>query len=152
MKKKRLIIIIIIIFLASILITELVIYLLGKKNQQRNTKGIFFNRKQQDRTEEYIQGIPGLWQSEGSVYYRFYEDGTGHTWDTDDDISEEEASPFEWQISNGNIVLTHKMRIKGMIPRLYQIDGFDGESFQFHDAYSTYALKSMEDSVFRQAQ
>ena len=41
--------------------------------------------------------LVGLWQKDGHVFYRFEPDGKGHTWDVDDDITEDEASPFSWE-------------------------------------------------------
>lgn len=37
----------------------------------------------------------GKWKT-GSLFYRYDEDYSGVTWDTADDVSEEEGQPFTW--------------------------------------------------------
>lgn len=91
--------------------------------------------------------IVGLWHSEEHLYYRFFEDGTGHTWDIMDDVSEEEALPFQWEAFDKAVMISHKMRLKGIVPRYYLIDVLNGFDFRFHDAYQNYALEKVRDSL-----
>ena len=137
-KKKKHLIILVIILASLLIIGVLALILSNSKSKTILQKG----RKQNNRTEEYQVLIPGLWQSGEHVFYRFIEDGTGHTWDTEDDLSESEASPFQWKISKSNtLVLTHQLKIRGFVPRLYQIDQLNEDIFQFHDPYSSHTLK-----------
>lgn len=139
MKRKYLIILAII--LASLIIIGILVLILGS-NKSKTT--LQKDRKPKKQTEEYQVLIPGLWQSGEHVFYRFIEDGTGHTWDTEDDLSESEASPFQWKISKSNtLVLTHQLKIRGFVPRLYQIDQLNEDIFQFHDPYSSHTLKRL---------
>ena len=89
--------------------------------------------------------IVGLWQKDGHVYYRFYEDGTGHTWDVDDDLTEDEASPFSWEAYDNAFMMTHKMKLRGIVPRYYELDRLNNFDLRFHDTYSDYALERMEE-------
>lgn len=91
--------------------------------------------------------LVGLWQKEGHVFYRFDADGTGHTWDTDDDLSEEEATPFSWEAYDNAIMMTHKLRIRGIVPRYYELDRLNAFDLRFHDTYSSYALERIEEQV-----
>lgn len=91
--------------------------------------------------------LVGLWQSDGHVYYRFNPDGTGHTWDVADDLTEEEASNFNWEAYEEAIMLTHKLRLRGIVPRYYEIDRINAFDLRFHDSYSNYALERVEEEV-----
>lgn len=93
------------------------------------------------------ENIVGLWNSDGHVYYRFNPDGTGATWDVDDDITEEEASSFGWEAYEGAFMMTHKMRLRGVVPRYYELDRLNAFDFRFHDTYSTYALEKVEETM-----
>lgn len=136
--KRKYLIILIIILASFVLIGVLVLILSNTKSKTILQKG----RKPKSHTEEYQNLILGLWQSGEHVFYRFIEDGTGHTWDTKDDLSESEASPFQWKITKSDdLVLTYQLRIRGFIPRMYQIDQLNEDIFQFHDPYSSHTLK-----------
>lgn len=89
--------------------------------------------------------ITGLWHQDGHLFYRFNEDGTGYTWDTDDDVSEEEASPFGWEAYDKAVMLSHRMLLRGVVPRYYQIDALNAFDFRFHDAYHAYTLEKVEE-------
>ena len=123
MKRKYFIIFFII--LAAILAFGLMMLFVGKNGSNCSGKILFqkSRRQMENKTEEYQTMLPGLWQRDTHIYYRFNADGTGHTWDTDDDVTESDASPFNWQI-----------------PRVYHIDAIDRGSLQFHDPYAGYTL------------
>ena len=89
----------------------------------------------------------GLWQKEGHVFYRFDDDGTGHTWDVDDDITEDEATPFSWEAYDKAIMMTHKLRIRGIVPRYYELDRLNAFDLRFHDTYSDYALERVDEQM-----
>ncbi len=78
--------------------------------------------------------ILGKWKS-GTVYYRFDEDGLGATWDVADDIFEEEASSFKWDIDHSRFVHYHKMHNGVIIPKVYKISSLDLNTFIFIDDY-----------------
>lgn len=138
MKRKYLIVFGII--LASLLTIGVVFFLLSKDHTK--SKDILKRgRKPKNDTEEFLNYIPGLWQNGKHIYYRFFDDGTGHTWDTRDDVNESEASPFHWKISKGQLVITFQLKLRGTIPRMYQIDYIDWDLFQFHDSYSKYTMQ-----------
>jgi hypothetical protein len=91
--------------------------------------------------------IVGLWQKDNHLYYRFNDDGTGHTWDEADDVSETEASPFQWKAYEEAIMITHEMILRGVVPRYYKLDQLNAYDLRFHDAYSAYALERVEEDV-----
>ena len=142
MKTKRKYLIIFFIILAALLAIGLLTLFFGGNGLSCSGKVLYqkSRRQQQNKSEEYQTMLPGLWQKDTHVYYRFNDDGTGYTWDTDDDLTENEASPFHWKISNGSLMLTHQLRMTGFIPRMYHIDAINDGSLQFHDPYSDYTL------------
>ena len=89
--------------------------------------------------------LVGLWQKDGHVFYRFEPDGKGHTWDVDDDITE--ASPFSWEAYEEAIMMTYKLRIRGIVPRYYELDQISPFDLRFHDTYSNYALERVEEQM-----
>ena len=91
--------------------------------------------------------LVGLWQKDGHVFYRFDADGTGHTWDVDDDITEDEATSFSWEAYDNAIMMTHKLRIRGIVPRYYELDRLNAFDLRFHDTYSDYALERVDEQV-----
>lgn len=91
--------------------------------------------------------LVGLWQKDGHVFYRFEPDGKGHTWDVDDDITEDEAFPFSWEAYEEAIMMTYKLRIRGIVPRYYELDQLSPFDLRFHDTYSNYALERVEEQM-----
>lgn len=91
--------------------------------------------------------LVGLWQSDGHVFYRFNTDGTGHTWDVADDLTEDEASLFSWEAYEEALMMTHKMRLRGIVPRYYELDRINAFDLRFHDTYKNYALERVEEQV-----
>ncbi len=89
----------------------------------------------------------GLWQNDENVFYRFNEDGTGCTWDTDDDVSEEEASPFNWVAYDNKLMITHRMVFRGMVPRYYDLDCLNAFDLRFHDDYSSFVFERHEAGI-----
>ncbi len=89
--------------------------------------------------------IEGLWHQDDHLFYRFNGDGTGHTWDVDDDISEKEATPFQWEAYKEAVMITHRLRLRGVVPRYYLIDAINAYDLRFHDAYSSYHLERVID-------
>lgn len=91
--------------------------------------------------------LVGLWNKDGHIYYRFNPDGTGCTWDVNDDLTEDEASEFKWEVFKEAIMLTHKLRIRGIVPRYYELDILNAFDLRFHDNYSSYTLERVEENV-----
>lgn len=62
-------------------------------------------------TVEYVDfnpnWVPGLWQKNGTTeYWRFKGDGTGVTWDPEEDVTEEESNlVFTWDVTGFTLTL-----------------------------------------------
>lgn len=77
----------------------------------------------------------GRWQS-GTLYYRFNEDGTALTWDTADDVTEEEASSLTWTLERSHFTHIHRMGISNaVVPKRYRITQLDLLQLIFKDEF-----------------
>ncbi|MDA3911520.1 MAG: hypothetical protein PF448_09210 [Bacteroidales bacterium] len=80
--------------------------------------------------------VIGKWV-EGTVYERYNADYTGYTWDTADDVSEEEAQDFTWSLDEDQLVQIHIMEIGGNIPKTYTVTELSVDYFSYQDDYGT---------------
>lgn len=76
----------------------------------------------------------GKWH-EGTLYERYDKDGNGATWDTKDDVSEDEAQLFTWTLTNDNLVQIHIMEMGGKIPKSYYITTLTSSTLSYRDDY-----------------
>lgn len=70
---------------------------------------------------------------EGTVHDKYYEDGNGYSWDTSDDISEEEASPFEWRLSYDTLQLNHLLWNGAIVPKVYIVTTLDSIQLDYYE-------------------
>jgi hypothetical protein len=85
--------------------------------------------------------LVGKWQS-GTLFDRYFANGTGYSWDEGEDVSEDEAQKFEWTLLESELTRLEHMEISNVrIPVIYTVteltstrltyeDGF-GESYSF---------------------
>jgi hypothetical protein len=76
----------------------------------------------------------GKWQS-GTLFYKYLEDGTGGTWDTADDVTEEEAQEFTWTLVNDELTQNHILEIGGTVPKLYTVTVLTAATLKYHDDF-----------------
>ncbi|MDD4848628.1 MAG: lipocalin family protein [Bacteroidales bacterium] len=76
----------------------------------------------------------GKWK-DGTLFERYDNDGNGATWDTADDVSEDEAQPFTWTLTNDNLVQIHIMEMGGSIPKSYYVTTLTSSTLSYHDDY-----------------
>lgn len=72
---------------------------------------------------------------EGTVHDVYKSDGTGYTWDTSEDINEEEASPFTWSLNNDQLLITHTLWNGTIVPKSYTITTLNERTLIYEDAY-----------------
>ena len=44
-------------------------------------------------------------------------------------------------------MMTYKLRIRGIVPRYYELDQLNAFDLRFHDTYSNYALERIEERM-----
>jgi hypothetical protein len=58
----------------------------------------------------------------GTDHYRYDADGTGVSWDTADDYTEEEGLPFTWTLESAELTHIHIMETGGSgVPKIYTV-------------------------------
>ena len=76
----------------------------------------------------------GKWQS-GTLFYKYLANGTGGTWDTFDDVTEEEAQDFTWTLVNADLTHIHILEIGGTVPKVYTVTELTATSLNYHDDF-----------------
>jgi hypothetical protein len=92
------------------------------------------------KEEEFDESLLyGKWRS-GTLYYKYLSNHTGSTWDTGDDVSEDEAQPFEWSLEKSRLLQIHIMQSGGRIPKSYTVTRLTATSLEYKDDYRTYSF------------
>jgi hypothetical protein len=76
----------------------------------------------------------GKWQS-GTLYDKYLSNYTGATWDTADDVTEEEAQAFTWKLVSDELTQNHILEIGGTVPKVYTVTELTATSLKYHDAF-----------------
>lgn len=76
----------------------------------------------------------GKWQS-GTELEKYQSDNTGATWDTADDVEEEEAQKFTWTLEKDNLEQIHLMQEGGKVPKEYTITLLTSGELEYSDSY-----------------
>ena len=78
--------------------------------------------------------LSGYWVS-GTLHEYYNANGTGYTWDTWDDVTEEEAQPFTWTLENATLTQIHKMEMGGNVPKMYTVTTLNANTLEYRDDY-----------------
>ncbi len=76
----------------------------------------------------------GKWES-GTLYYRYFSDGTGYTWDVGDDVNEDEAQDYTWTLVESELTHIHILEIGGTVPKLYTVLELTSTSLVYEDDF-----------------
>jgi len=76
----------------------------------------------------------GKWQT-GSLFERYFENGTGYTWDESDDVSEDEAQDFTWTLLNAELTQIHILEIGGTVPKVYTVTELTSTNLRYEDDF-----------------
>ncbi len=88
--------------------------------------------KDEDFFEEEL--LIGKWRSE-TLYYRYDIDYTGVTWDTADDVTEDEAQKFEWTLIKSDLTHIHIMEMGGKVPKYYTVTELTATTLKYRDDF-----------------
>ena len=80
--------------------------------------------------------IYGHWQ-EGTVHEKYLTSGKGLTWDASDDMSEEEALPFDWTLDGNQLIQEHILWDGSIVPKIYTVTTLNATTMVYHDDYGT---------------
>ncbi|MFW5758019.1 MAG: hypothetical protein ACOCYO_04980 [Bacteroidota bacterium] len=95
---------------------------------------LFFSSCEVD--QEYFDEtlLYGKWVS-GTEFYKYNADGTGGTWDTADDVTEEEAQAFNWTLEQSELTHIHILEIGGSVPKLYTVTRLTATTLEYEDDF-----------------
>jgi len=77
----------------------------------------------------------GKWKT-GTVYYKYLSDHNGSTWDTSDDVTEDEAQPFTWTLVKSELKQIHIMEMGGNVPKTYTVTKLTTTTLEYKDVVS----------------
>lgn len=78
--------------------------------------------------------IYGKWR-DGTVYERYDSGGTGATWDTADDVTEDEAQPFSWTLNGTRLTQEHQGEMSFVVYKQYNVTKLNASNFSYEDDY-----------------
>ena len=130
--KKKTLIIIIIVFAA--LATAAAAYFIINANKKEYYEPEMVEPEVFEDVEYDTDLLLGLWH-DGTLYYRYNEDGTGATWDVADDVTEAEAQPLDWELNHARFIHLNKMDMGGVIPKAYTITSLELNKLEYKDDY-----------------
>ena len=71
------------------------------------------------------------------MYEEYGVDGHGCAWDTDDDVTRDEAKRFQWSMDSNLLHVEYPIEMGGMVPRDYLVTYADEESLVYKDEFGT---------------
>ncbi|MBO7724597.1 MAG: lipocalin family protein [Paludibacteraceae bacterium] len=82
----------------------------------------------------------------GYEYYRYDVGGVGVTWDTYDDVTEDEAQEFKWTLLKSDLTLKHKIEVTGEyeVPKVYTVIELTSTKLVYKDDRDTYDFSKVE--------
>jgi hypothetical protein len=81
----------------------------------------------------------GKWRS-GTLFYKYLNDGTGGTWDTADDVTEQEAQAFTWTLVNAELEQIHILEIGGSVYKIYTVTELTSTTLKYHDDFNSFSF------------
>jgi len=76
----------------------------------------------------------GKWQS-GTLFERYNSNYSGASWDTADDVTEDEAQEFTWSIVKDQLEQIHIIENGGKVPKVYTLTKLTASSLEYEDDY-----------------
>lgn len=88
-----------------------------------------------EKLDDFDQSLlVGKWQS-GTLYYRYFSNGDGYTWDEGDDVMEEEAQDFTWTLVQSELTHIHILEIGGTVPKVYTVTELTSGILTYEDDF-----------------
>ncbi|MDR4988267.1 MAG: hypothetical protein RG741_05450 [Bacteroidales bacterium] len=94
----------------------------------------FFTSCEKDEPHFEEELLIGKWRSQ-TLFYRYDSDYTGATWDTADDVSEEEAQKFEWTLIKADLTHIHIMEMGANVPKYYTVTELTETTLKYKDEF-----------------
>jgi len=94
---------------------------------------VLFNSCQKDDFDEALlyEGT-GKWR-QGTLHYKFLSNKNGSSWDTKDDVREDEAQPFTWMLVKSELRLIHIISMGGSALEVFTIKKLTATTLELED-------------------
>ena len=100
-------------------------------------------QKEDESFDEYL--LYGKWRS-GTLYYKYLSNGSGTTWDTKDEVTEEEGQAFTWTLIKSELKQLHMLEIGGIVPKVYTVTELTSTSLKYKDDFGkTFSFVKISD-------
>lgn len=99
-----------------------------------------------ETSDEFESGLLlGKWRS-GTEYWVYNSDNTGYTWDTGDDVTEEEAQRFKWTLVQADLTHIHIFEQGGDgPPKYYTVVELTSTSLRYKDDFgNTFSFSKVQ--------
>lgn len=101
-----------------------------------NVKPLLCENEDKIIKEDYSeQLIIGKWVTNNTLFYKYAADKTGSTWDTSDDVTENEAQKFTWNINKSVLTHNHIMEMGAYVRKLYTITTLNSTNLILKDYF-----------------
>lgn len=74
-------------------------------------------------------------ENPGDEYFRYDENGGGATWDTSEDVTEEEAQLFTWELTGSQLTQIHTIEMGGTVTKIYTLTELSGTTLTYKDDF-----------------
>ena len=82
----------------------------------------------------------GRWRS-GTLHYRYDSNGRGVSWDTADDVREEEGQGFSWELKKSSLNQYHTIEGVGdVVARPYTVTKLTETALEYRDKFRSYSF------------
>lgn len=90
--------------------------------------------KKEETQKSYSELVVGRWKTADGGHYEVYNaNGTGHMWDPADDVQEDEATQFDWEIDNNQLTQYIHMEVGPSIPQYCNILILNETRFKYNN-------------------
>jgi hypothetical protein len=76
-------------------------------------------------------------ENPGDEYFRYDSLGTGATWDTADDVTEEEAQTFTWEVTGSQLTQVHTIEMGGTVTKIYTLTELTSVRLTYKDEFGS---------------
>ena len=76
----------------------------------------------------------GTWEQDG-LFEVYNDNGTGKTWNENEDVSESEAQPFTWTLKSASLMQIQIMEQGGKIPKIYTVTELTETTLKYEDDF-----------------
>ncbi len=76
-------------------------------------------------------------ENPGDEFFRYDTNGTGATWDTADDVTEEEAQTFTWEVTGSQLTQVHTIEMGGTVTKIYTLTELTTQRLTYKDEFGS---------------